>query len=69
MIELPGLFGAVKNVVSQQVALVCVIPHDIVIPIIPNVDQVKLRFPEPDVMKKFLKRLIMSLKLYIIGSS
>ncbi|KIH49793.1 hypothetical protein ANCDUO_20131 [Ancylostoma duodenale] len=49
MVELPGLMNAIRSVVNSQVAALCVLPNEIVVPLAPNVDVTKLFFPEPDV--------------------
>ncbi|EPB72803.1 C2 domain protein [Ancylostoma ceylanicum] len=48
MVELPGLMNAIRSVVNSQVAALCVLPNEIVVPLAPNVDVTKLFFPEPD---------------------
>uniref|UniRef100_A0A1I7XSM8 C2 domain-containing protein n=1 Tax=Heterorhabditis bacteriophora TaxID=37862 RepID=A0A1I7XSM8_HETBA len=49
MVEFPGLMNAMRTVVNSQVAALCVLPNEIVVPLAPNVDVTKLFFPEPDV--------------------
>ncbi|WKY00199.1 hypothetical protein Q1695_014784 [Nippostrongylus brasiliensis] len=48
MVELPGLMNAIRSVVNSQVAALCVLPNEIVVPLAPDVDVTKLFFPEPD---------------------
>ncbi|XGW16263.1 hypothetical protein V3C99_001599 [Haemonchus contortus] len=48
MVELPGLMNAIRSVMNSQVAALCVLPNEIVVPLAPNVDVTKLFFPEPD---------------------
>ncbi|CAJ0599487.1 unnamed protein product [Cylicocyclus nassatus] len=48
MVELPGLMNAIRSVINSQVAALCVLPNEIVVPLAPNVDVTKLFFPEPD---------------------
>lgn len=47
-VELPGLIGAVRNVVKMIVSSICVLPNEIVVPLVRDLDIVKLRFPEQD---------------------
>ncbi|CAI5446596.1 unnamed protein product [Caenorhabditis angaria] len=48
MVELPGLIDAIRSVINSQIAALCVLPNEIVVPLAPNVDVTKLYFPEPD---------------------
>jgi Ca2+-dependent lipid-binding protein len=48
MVELPGLMGAIRSVVTSQVRAICVLPNEIVIPLTTETDIAKLHFPEPD---------------------
>ncbi|KAK6034451.1 C2 domain protein [Cooperia oncophora] len=48
MVELPGLMNAIRSVMNSQVAALCVLPNEIVVPLAPNIDVTKLFFPEPD---------------------
>lgn len=48
MVELPGLIDAIRSVINSQVAALCVLPNEIVVPLAPDVDVTKLYFPEPD---------------------
>ncbi|KAJ1372931.1 hypothetical protein KIN20_035243 [Parelaphostrongylus tenuis] len=48
MVELPGLMNAIRSVVNSQVAAICVLPNEIIVPLAPNVDVTKLFLPEPD---------------------
>ncbi|CAP35095.2 Protein CBR-ESYT-2 [Caenorhabditis briggsae] len=48
MVELPGLIDAIRSVINSQIAALCVLPNEIVVPLAPDVDVTKLYFPEPD---------------------
>ncbi|VDK20647.1 unnamed protein product [Anisakis simplex] len=48
MVELPGIMNAIRSIVNQQMANICVLPNEVVVPLAPNVDVTKLYFPEPD---------------------
>ncbi len=58
MVELPGLMNAIRSIVNTQVANICVLPNEIVVPLAPNVDVTRLYFPEPDVSYIFIKYII-----------
>ncbi|GMS89252.1 hypothetical protein PENTCL1PPCAC_11427 [Pristionchus entomophagus] len=48
MVELPGLMTAIRTVVNSQIAAICVVPNEIVVPLAPDVDVTQLFFPEPN---------------------
>eukprot|EP00081_Caenorhabditis_elegans_P027437 NP_741181.1 Extended SYnapTotagmin homolog [Caenorhabditis elegans] len=48
MVELPGLIDAIRSVINSQIAALCVLPNEIVVPLAPDVDVTQLYFPEPD---------------------
>jgi Ca2+-dependent lipid-binding protein len=46
---------AVRSVMHTQIAAICVLPNQIYIPLIPTVDVVHMKFPEPDVRDNYYK--------------
>ena len=48
MVEIPGLMGAIRSVVTTQVRSICVLPNEIVVPLTAETDVAALHFPAPD---------------------
>lgn len=48
MVEVPGLMGAIRSVVTTQVRAIAVLPNEIVVPLTAETDVARLHFSEPD---------------------
>lgn len=50
LVQLPGLIDAIRTVVHSQIASLAVLPNRIVVPLVPNVNIIRMYFSEPDVL-------------------
>ncbi|KAL1284260.1 Extended synaptotagmin-2 [Trichinella pseudospiralis] len=47
LVEMPGLMKAMRSVISSQLANICVLPNEIVIPVVPETEMCDLNMSEP----------------------
>ncbi|KRZ16180.1 Dimethyladenosine transferase 1, mitochondrial [Trichinella zimbabwensis] len=47
LVEMPGLMKAMRSVISSQLANICVLPNEIVIPVVPETEMCDLTMSEP----------------------
>uniref|UniRef100_A0A158R441 Extended synaptotagmin-2 n=1 Tax=Syphacia muris TaxID=451379 RepID=A0A158R441_9BILA len=48
MVELPGLISTIRSILNTQVCNICVLPNEVFVPLVPDIDATQLYFSEPD---------------------